>query len=83
MKRIRGGIGVLALAFAIGTAGGCAEGRVHPRSHPSASRGEAPAKVKAKKGDRRQGDRGLHRGHDKEKKDRAGKNGKRRGNGKP
>lgn len=92
MISIRHGLGILALAFAVGTAGACSANRAEPDWRPRTSRGSVygPTKTKAKAGrnDRRGSrnrDDGVRRGQGKKKNDNPGNNGRNnrnRGNGK-
>lgn len=86
MKNIRRGIGVLALAFAIGTVGACSgnSSRAYPDRGPRVSRGAAGSsgasarnRARAKRsGDTPNGNNGQHRG---QRKNGNNGNGNKRG----
>lgn len=94
MKNIRRGIGVLAVACAIGVAGACSgNNRTYPDWGPRVSRGtsgegaKSGTRVKRNEGEGRNGNNGQHRGQRKNGNNGNGNgngngnNGKKRGNG--
>lgn len=83
MINVRHGIGILALAFAVGTAGACSSSRASPEWHPRGSvsapaKGKTEAKPEDRRGRRDDAD-GRRRGNDGKK---DGKKNENRGNGK-